>query len=93
VALAGEKPYQFLLATIVPPGIIELPALLMIEAAALRCNTVIIHPSPDRSVSESFLMRMSDFTRVFLGVGLPLLIVAAFVEAHVTTQVLFWVYG
>ncbi len=93
VALAGENPFLFLFATIVPHGVIELPALLMIEAAALRWHTVIIHPSPEHTVSENFLMRMSDFTRVFIGIGLPLLIVAAFVEAHVTTQVLLWVYG
>ncbi|MCP4358255.1 MAG: ABC transporter permease subunit [Chloroflexi bacterium] len=92
-ALAGQNPYQFLLATIIPHGVIELTALLITAAAALRWHTVIIHPSPERSVSESFLMYMADFSRVFFGIGLPMLIIAAFVEAHVTTQVLQMIYG
>ncbi len=92
-AMAGQDPFRFILAAIVPHAVLEFPALLFTSAAALRWQTVIIHPSPEHSVSENFLMRMADFTRVFLGVSLPLLIVAAFVEAHITTQVLQMVYG
>ncbi len=91
--LAGQDPFQFLLAVFLPHAILEFPALLITTAAILRWQAVIIHPSPDHTLSENFLMRMADFTRIFLGVGLPLLIVAAFVEAHITTRVLQMVYG
>lgn len=93
VYLAGQDPFQFLLATFLPHAIIEFPALLITSAAILRWQAVIIHPSPDHTLSENFLMRMADFTRIFLGVGLPLLILAAFVESHITTMVLQMVYG
>jgi uncharacterized membrane protein SpoIIM required for sporulation len=92
-ALAGQEPFQFLLAAILPHAILEFPALLITTAAILRWQTVIIHPSPEHTLSENFLMRMGDFTRIFLGIGLPLLLLAAFVEAHVTTLVLQMVYG
>jgi uncharacterized membrane protein SpoIIM required for sporulation len=91
--LAGQDPFQFLLAAFLPHAILEFPALLITTAAILRWQAVIIHPSPDHTLSENFLMRMADFTRVFLGIGLPLLIAAAFVEAHITTLVLQMVYG
>ncbi len=91
--LAGQNPFQFLLAAFLPHAILEFPALLITTAAILRWQVVIIHPSPDHTLSENFLMRMADFTRIFLGVGLPLLITAAFVEAHVTTRVLQMIYG
>lgn len=91
--LAGQDPFQFILAAFLPHAILEFPALLITTAAILRWQAVIIHPSPEYTLSENFLMRMADFTRIFLGVGLPLLIAAAFVEAHVTTQVLQMIYG
>lgn len=91
--LAGQDPFQFILAAFLPHAILEFPALLITTAAILRWQAVIIHPSPEHTLSENFLMRMADFTRIFLGVGLPLLIVAAFVEAHITTQVLQMIYG
>jgi len=92
-ALAGQNPWQFLLATIVPHAIIELPALLIAAAAALRWHTTIISPPPNRTVSEAFLAAAADFFRLFIGVVIPLLLLAAFVEGLVTPQVLTWVYG
>ena len=92
-ALAGENPWQFLLATIVPHAIIELPALLIAAAASLRWHTTIISPPPDRTVSEAFLAAAGDFVRLFMGIVIPLLLVAAFVEGFVTPEVVAWVYG
>lgn len=92
-ALAGQNPWQFLLATIAPHATLELPALLIAAAAALRWHVTIISPPPNRTVSEAFLMAAGDFFRLFIGVVLPLLFVAAFIEGLVTPQVLAWVYG
>jgi uncharacterized membrane protein SpoIIM required for sporulation len=91
--LAGENPYQFLLGTIVPHAIFELPVLLLIGAAALRWQTVTFAPLPNRSLSEMFILRAAEFWRIFLGLGIPLLLLAALVEAYVTPLVLKLVYG
>lgn len=91
--LAGTNPGQFLLATVVPHAIVELPTLLLIGAAALRWQTVTFAPLSDRSLSEMFIIRAAEFWRILLGLGLPLLLLAALVEAYVTPQVLRLVYG
>ncbi len=92
-ALAGQNPWQFLLATVVPHAIIELPTLLIAAAASLRWHTTIISPPPDRTVSEAFLAAAGDFFRLFIGVVIPLLLLSALVEGFVTPQVLTWVYS
>ncbi len=91
--LAGQSPFTFLLATILPHAIIELPAFLLISAAALRWNMVVIARPADKALSEIFLIRMAEYGRILVAFGIPLLIVAAFVESYVTPQVLLWVYG
>jgi uncharacterized membrane protein SpoIIM required for sporulation len=91
--MAGENPAQFLLATIAPHAIVELPALLLIAAAGLRWQAVTIAKPPDRALSEVFLMRAGDYGRVLIGLGMPLLIIAALLESFVTPLVLFRVYG
>ncbi len=92
-ALAGQDPSAFLLATVAPHAVIELPALLLVSAAALRWHVTIIAPPSGRTLSEAFLLAMADFGRVFVGIVLPLLLVAAFVEAFITPLVLVRVYG
>jgi len=92
-ALAGQNPYLFLLASIVPHAIVELPALLIAGAAALRWHTTIISPPPNRTLSESFLAAAADFVRLLVGLVIPMLAIAAFIEAYVTPQVMVWVYG
>jgi uncharacterized membrane protein SpoIIM required for sporulation len=91
--LAGEDSLTFLLATIVPHALVELPALLLIAAAGLRWHTIVIAPPPDRSLSEGFLQAAADFARVLVGLGIPLLLLAAIIEAYVTPAVLFRIYG
>jgi uncharacterized membrane protein SpoIIM required for sporulation len=36
---------------------------------------------------------MADFTKVFVFLVVPLLLVAAFVEVNLTPQLVLWVYG
>jgi uncharacterized membrane protein SpoIIM required for sporulation len=92
-SLAGEDPFAFVLATVVPHATLELPALLLAAAAALRWHAVVIAPPPNRTLSEGFLMAAADFARVFIGLVVPLLLIASFVEAYVTPLVLVRVYG
>lgn len=91
--IIGENPFTFLLATVVPHAIIELPALLLIAGAALRWSTVTIARPPNVALGEVFLQRMAEYGRILIGLGLPLLIIAALVESFITPQVVAWIYG
>ncbi|MDX1689143.1 MAG: stage II sporulation protein M [Candidatus Promineifilaceae bacterium] len=93
LAMAGADPATFLLATVAPHATIELPALLLVTAAILRWQTAFIAPAPDQTVSESWLEAGADTARLLLGVILPLLLLAAFVEAYVTPAIVFQIYG
>lgn len=93
LSMAGADPGTFLLATIAPHATLELPALLLVTAAVLRWQTAVIAPAPDQTVSESWLEAAADTVRLLLGVILPLLLLAAFVEAYVTPAVVLHIYG
>jgi uncharacterized membrane protein SpoIIM required for sporulation len=91
--LAGESAFTFLLAAVVPHASLELPALLLVFAAALRWHAATIAPPPQRTLSEAFLLHAADFARILVGLVLPLLLIAAFIEAYVTPAVLLHIYG
>ncbi|MDT8304493.1 MAG: stage II sporulation protein M [Anaerolineae bacterium] len=93
LAFADQSPWSFLLATIAPHATIELPALLLVAAAALRWQTAFIAPTGDRTISESWLAAAADFTRVFVAIVVPLLLLAALAEAYITPSVVMAVYG
>ena len=92
-AFAGENPYLFLLASVIPHAIVELPALLLIASAAFRWQLLLVSPPHHRTVSESWTEAAADFFRILIGIGIPLLIIAAIVEAMITPRVLLAVYG
>lgn len=93
LVLHGHDPWRFFLATVAPHSVFELPALVLAAAAALRWHTVVISPPPDRTVSEGWLLAAADFLRIFLGLVIPLLFLAALVEAFVTPLVLLQLYS
>ncbi|MEW5986599.1 MAG: stage II sporulation protein M [Chloroflexota bacterium] len=93
VALVGYNPLTFVLATIAPHASLELPALVLLAAAALRWQVMVIAPPPQRTVTESWLFAAADFGRLLIGLVIPLLILAALLEAFVTPAVMVRVYG
>lgn len=70
-----------------PHGIIEIPALILASAAVLHMGVLMASPLPGKSVGEVFLESLGKWTRVILGVVLPLLLIAAAIEVWVTPQV------
>jgi uncharacterized membrane protein SpoIIM required for sporulation len=93
LSAVGENPFLFVLATVMPHGVVELSALIIVTAAGLRWHASVLAPSGNRSLSDTWLVRAADFLRVLVGLAIPLLIVAAFIEATVTPAVLFRLYG
>ncbi|MGH2537250.1 MAG: ABC transporter permease [Candidatus Promineifilaceae bacterium] len=93
LALAGEGAAAFFLAAVLPHALLEGPALVLAAAAALRWHTTVLAPAPERTVGEAWLAAAADFGRVFVGLTLPLLALAAYVEALVTPAILLRVYG
>ena len=91
--LAGQNPFTFVLATVVPHALIELPALLIAAAAGLRWHAVVIAPPPNQTLSEAFLQAAAEFMRLFIGVVIPLLLIASLVEAFVTPRIVIMMYG
>jgi uncharacterized membrane protein SpoIIM required for sporulation len=86
--LAGVPPGQLFLVGILPHGLFELPALIIASAAVLRMGVALVTPQMGKSMGEVMLDLIADWARVFLGVVVPLLAVAAVIEAYVTPQLL-----
>ena len=54
----------------------------------LDCN-----PPHGLDVGQSLLMSIADYVKIFVFLVIPLLLAAAFVEAHVTPRVVVWALG
>jgi len=89
----GSDPLTFFTAFILPHGIFELPAAIIATAFALRLGASIIAPPPGVTAGENLLRALADLIKIFLFVVLPLLLIAAFVEANITPQIAVWFYG
>jgi uncharacterized membrane protein SpoIIM required for sporulation len=93
VAWLGYNPFTFLAAFILPHGLFELPAAIIATAFALRIGASITAPREGLTVGEGLVAAVADFAKVFIFLVVPLLLVAAFVEANITPQVVIWAYG
>ncbi|MCK7516598.1 MAG: stage II sporulation protein M [Ignavibacteriales bacterium] len=76
------------LAGVVPHGIFELPALMIGSAVALYMGASIVTPQTGKSMGEVIIELLADWVKIFLGVVVPLLAVAAVIEAYVTPGLL-----
>jgi len=93
MAWLGYDPLAFVAAFILPHGLFEIPAAVVATAFALRIGASITAPREGLSVGEGLVAAAADFVKVFVFLVLPLLLVAAFVEANITTQIVLWAYG
>jgi len=86
IAQAGLEPITYFAALILPHGIFEIPAAIVATASVLKMGALMATPDPDKSVSEVMLQSLAEWVKIFLGIVVPLIIIAAFVEVWITPQ-------
>ncbi|MBK9208065.1 MAG: stage II sporulation protein M [Anaerolineales bacterium] len=91
--IAKIQPGPIFLAGVAPHGIFELPALMIGSAVVLYMGVSIVTPQIGKSMGEVILELLADWTKIFLGVVVPLLAIAALIEAYVTPGLLLNVLG
>ena len=82
--LVGFSPLLTFAVGILPHGIFELTAVILATAAMLKVGAQLVSTNTDKSLGESLLLSLADWFRVFLGLVVPLLAVAAVIEIYVT---------
>ena len=90
ISAAGLSPWPFVLA-IVPHGVAEIPAIMIAGAAALKLGSIVTRPPQNMTVGEAWLRQLADTIKLGSAVVFPLLILAAFLEVHLTPMVVEWV--
>ena len=91
--LLGMNPWPMFLAGVAPHGIFEIPALIIGSAAVLYIGAGIVTPQTGKSMGEVILELLADWTKIFFGLVVPLLAVAALIEAYITPGLLLSVMG
>jgi uncharacterized membrane protein SpoIIM required for sporulation/ABC-type transport system involved in multi-copper enzyme maturation permease subunit len=87
LALGGSSPWLFFGALILPHGIIEIPAAILATAAVLRMGAILAAPAPGKTVGEVWLSALADWFKVMVAAVIPLLLIAAAIEAWVTPRI------
>jgi uncharacterized membrane protein SpoIIM required for sporulation len=86
--IVGMSPVLILLAGLLPHGIFEIPALMLSAASVLRIGAVLVTPQLGRSMGDVIVDLLADWTKVFIGLVIPLLAIAALVETYITPAIL-----
>jgi uncharacterized membrane protein SpoIIM required for sporulation len=79
-------------AFILPHGILEIPAILLGMAFALRMGAALVSPPPGLDIGQGLLLTLANFLKVLIFVVVPLLLLAAYIEANITPQIVVALY-
>lgn len=82
--LVGYSPLLAFAAGILPHGIFELSAIILATAAMLKVGAQLVTPQAEKSLGEILLISLADWFRIFVGIVLPFLAVAALIEIYIT---------
>ena len=92
-ASAGWPLLLLVAATILPHGIVEIPAILLAGAATLRLGATLVTPAPGYTIGEALVRAFGDWARLMVALILPLFLIAAVLEIYVTPWVLLQLLG
>jgi len=83
-SLVGFSPLLTFVAGVLPHGLFELTAVIIATAAMLKVGVMLVSPNTDKSLGETLLLSLADWSRVFIGLVVPLLAIAAVIEIYLT---------
>ncbi|MEZ4671866.1 MAG: stage II sporulation protein M [Anaerolineae bacterium] len=92
ILVAGYNP-SFMLAAILTHGVVEIPMIILATSAALRLGAIVTKPPRGITVGQAWSMTLGDTMKIGLGLVLPGLLLAAFIESFITPQVVVAVLG
>lgn len=92
-AAAGLSPLVFLGALVAPHGVFEIPAIVLAGAAIMHLGGTLLAPSRGQSIGEAWLRSFADWAKIVVGLVVPLLLAAAFIEVLLTPRVAVWLLG
>ncbi len=93
VSLAGHSALTFLVALVLPHGLLEIPAIILAGAAILNLGATLTAPAHGRTIGEAWLLALAKWAKIMIGVVVPLFLLAALVEVFITPQVAVWMLG
>ncbi len=90
--LSGYSPV-YVLAAVLPHAIIEIATIIIATAVAFRLGSVITRPPAGWTVGQAWTTAFGDSLKIFIGIVIPGLIIAALIEALITPGVFNAVLG
>lgn len=87
-----DSPLTFLVAYLLPHGIIELPTFLLSAALGLRMGAALLTAPGEFTVGENLLWAAAQAAKTWLLVIAPLVLAAALIEGLFTPLVIMWAY-
>jgi uncharacterized membrane protein SpoIIM required for sporulation/ABC-type transport system involved in multi-copper enzyme maturation permease subunit len=88
VQLLGIPAWPLFIGGVLPHGIFEIPALLAGSAAMLYFGVSFVTPQAGRSFGEAGIELFADWCKIFVGIVVPLMAVAALIETYITPHIL-----
>jgi uncharacterized membrane protein SpoIIM required for sporulation len=92
IFLAGYNP-AFFVAAVFTHGIIEIPMIVLATAASLHMGAVVTKPPRGQTVGQAWTFTLTDTLKIAIGLVIPGLLLAAFIEAFITPGVVVAVLG
>lgn len=71
---------------VIPHGIVEIPIIVIATAAMLYVGASVTKPPTDQTVGQAWLSAFGGAVKIWIGVILPGLLIAAIIESTVTIQ-------
>jgi len=87
---AGQGAFQYITALVLPHAILEVPAAILAGAAILQLGMAAISVPKGSSLGEGWTTSLAEWARISIGIVLPLLIAAAFLEVFLTPRIAVW---
>jgi uncharacterized membrane protein SpoIIM required for sporulation len=89
----GISPWLVFIAGILPHGVVELPSVILLSAATLHMGLRLVTPEASRSIGEILIIAIADILKILVAVCIPLLVLAALIEANITPGILIAAIG
>jgi uncharacterized membrane protein SpoIIM required for sporulation/ABC-type transport system involved in multi-copper enzyme maturation permease subunit len=91
VAAAGGNPVSFLIALVLPHGLVEIPAIILTGAAILSLGATLTAPAEGKTIGEAWIGALARWAKIMLGLALPLYLIAALIEVFITPHIAVWI--